>query len=169
MHHRLAFLPLAIVLLSGCATATMVPFKVESTPQGAQVDVNGVNTGTTPTEIQLQCSKRWVGVAVAPGGWAYDNAIYEVTAYPSRQSPGVSQTKRVNACQVQNPPGHLYFDLTLDPTTPRQRIDLNINQKPNAPSLEDTLRTLKHLRDQGLLTEQEYREKVDKALQESGR
>ena len=88
-----------------------------------------------------------VGVAVAPGGWAYDNAIYEVTAYPSRQRHGMSQTKRVNACQVQHPPGHLYFDLALDPTTPRQRIDLNINQKSNDPSLEDTLRALKRLCD----------------------
>ena len=112
-------------LVAGCATATMIPFKVDSTPQGAQVEVNGVTLGTTPTEIQLQCSKRWVGVAIAPGGWDYDAVVYTVTVYPSRQTPGVAQTKRINACQVRNPPGYLYFDLGLDLIMPRQRIDFN--------------------------------------------
>ncbi|MEK6698212.1 MAG: SHOCT domain-containing protein [Nitrospirota bacterium] len=167
--HKLALLSLVIWFLSGCASATMVPFTVDSTPQGGQIDVNGVTLGTTPMEIQLQCSKRWVGVAVAPGGWAYDNAIYDVTVYPSRNNPGVSQTKRVNACQVKNPPGHLFFDLALDPVSPRQRIDLDVNRKPNGSSLEETLLSLKRLRDQGFLTEQEYHEKVDKALKELGR
>lgn len=155
----------------GCATANMVPFSVDSVPPGAQVDVNGVTLGHTPTEIQLQCSKRWVGVAVAPGGWAYDNAVYEVTVYPSKERPGLSQTKRVNACQVKNPPGHLSFDLELESVTPRQRIDVDLDVTPDPsardPLLEENLRSLKQLRDQGLLTEDEYREKLDKALEGS--
>lgn len=163
---------IAIILsanIVGCATANMVPFKVDSVPPGAQVDVNGVTLGHTPTEIQLQCSKRWVGVAVAPGGWAYDNAVYDVTVYPAKKLPGLSQTKRVNACQVKDPPGYLSFDLDLDSVAPRQRIDLEINSDvstPN-PSVEENLRSLKRLRDQGILTEDEYREKVDKALEGS--
>lgn len=152
----------------GCASARMVPFNVVSTPPGAQVDVNGVTLGVTPTHIRLQCSKRWVGLAVAPGGWAYDNAIYEVTVYPSKGNPGLSQTKRVNACQLKSPPGNLFFDLSLDSVTPRQRIDVNLDTT-HAPtsgdsSLQETLRSLKRLRDQGILTEGEYRGKVDKAL-----
>jgi len=112
----------------------MVPFKVESTPQGAQIAVNSLSVGATPTEIQLQCSKRWVGLFVAPGGWAYDKAIYEVTAYPLRQHPSISQTKQVNACQVDNPPGYLYFNLVIDPITPHQRIERDVNLKPTIPS-----------------------------------
>ncbi|MFQ5472300.1 MAG: PEGA domain-containing protein [Phycisphaerae bacterium] len=90
----------------------MVPFNVVSNPPGSQVDVNGVTLGVTPTRIELQCSRRWVGVAVAPGGRAYDNAMYEVTVYPPKENPGLSQTKRVNACQLKNPPGNLSFDLS---------------------------------------------------------
>ncbi|MCP5059767.1 MAG: PEGA domain-containing protein [bacterium] len=93
----------------------MVPFLVQSSPSGGQVDVNGVDLGRTPVHIQLQCSKRWVGVAVAPGGWAYDQAFYQVTVYPPRGHSGTTQTKRVNACQVKTPPGKLSFDLQLVP------------------------------------------------------
>ena len=157
-------------LTLGCATATIIPFNVASTPPGAQVDVNGVTLGVTPTEIGLQCSKRWVGLAVAPGGWAYDDS-YEVTVYPSKEKPGFSQTKRVNACQVKDPPGHLSFDLGLESVTPRQRIDvdLDVTGDPSAKDarLEETLRSLKRLRDDGILTEEEYRGKVDKALETS--
>ena len=125
----------------------MVPYQVESTPIGAQIEVNGVSMGAAPTTIELQCSKRWVGLAVAPGGWAFDNAIYDVSAFPSKENPGMSQTKRVNACQLKEPPGHLHFDLGLDTVSPRQRIDVNVNQSDKATPLDDTIRTLKRLRD----------------------
>lgn len=155
--------------LVGCATTNMIPFKVDSVPPGAQVDVNGITLGNTPVEIELQCSKRWVGVAVAPGGWSYDNAIYTVTVYPAGTLHGLSQTKRINACQVKNPPGHLSFDLELETVTPLQRMDLNINPNTSkqSSSVEENLRILKKLRDQGILTEDEYREKVDKALDDT--
>lgn len=145
----------------------MVPFKVDSTPSGAQVDVNGITFGHTPLEIQLQCSKHWVGVAVAPGGWSYDDAVYDVTVYPAGDLRGLSQTKRINACQVKSPPGRLSFDLGLDSVTPLQRIDLNISPDTSgqSSSVEENLRILKRLRDQGILTEDEYRQKVDTALE----
>ncbi len=117
--------PVAL-LLAGCATATMVPFVVESEPPGALVDVNGVSLGATPTQIQLRCVKRWVGVLNAPGGWAYANPPYAVTVYPSRQAPGISQTKWVNPCEIATPPGRLHFNLGLDSVTPRQRIDIQV-------------------------------------------
>lgn len=157
----------SLLALSGCATGRMIPFHVDSTPPGAQVDVNGMSMGITPTEIKLKCSKRWVGLAVAPGGWEYDNTLYEVAAYPSRDNPGVSQAKRVNPCQIENPPGRLHFDLGLDPVSPRQRVDLNLTQNEKVPSLEDTIRALKRLKEQGLLTESEYQQKVNKAVKDA--
>lgn len=163
---KLFFALFTAALMSGCATATMVPYQVDSTPPGAKIEVNGTSMGAAPAIIQLQCSKRWVGLAVAPGGWAYDNAVYDVSAYPTKENPGLSQTKRVNPCQLKEPPGHLHFDLTLDTVSPRQRIDININKSDKDTSLDDMIRTLKRLRDQGLLSEQEYQQKVDKAVKD---
>ncbi len=158
----------------GCATANTIRFNVDSTPEGAQVDVNGVAQGVTPLQVGLQCSKRWVGVFNAPDGWEYDRAVYEVTAYPPRRQAGISQTKRVNACEVQNGVGHLVFDLRLQPLIPRQQIDLNVGgpanpspAPPAASTLETTLKNLKQLRDQGLLSDDEYRTKVDQAIEKA--
>lgn len=114
-----------IVAISGCATATMVPYNVESEPSGAQIEVNGVSMGKAPTLIQLQCNKHWVGLAVAPDGWAYDNLIYQVSAFPTKDKPGFSQTKHINPCQLKQLPGQIHFDLGLDTVAPRQRIDIN--------------------------------------------
>jgi hypothetical protein len=166
---RLLVALFAVASVSGCATATMVPYQVESTPPGARIEVNSVSMGATPTTIELQCSKRWVGVAVTPGGWAFDNAVYDVSAFPTKDHPGLSQTKRVNACQLKEPPGRLHFDLGLDTVSPRQRIDVNVNQSDKATSLDDTIRALRHLRDQGLLSEQDYQQKVDKVIKDAAR
>jgi len=64
------FLPcLAMALsVSACTGLEMTQFRVVSNPPGAQVDVDGVSAGTTPTQISLGCSRRWVGVMEAPGG-----------------------------------------------------------------------------------------------------
>jgi hypothetical protein len=157
----------AVALVSGCASAAMVPYHVESTPPGAQIDVNGVSMGTAPTTIQLQCSKRWVGVINAPGGWSYDRSIYTVVAYPTKENPGMSQTKQVNACEIKHPRGHLHFELGLDTVKPVERIDVNVHQDSKSTSLDDTIRALKKLRDQGILSEQEYQQKVDKAVKDA--
>lgn len=166
---RLLLALLAVTSVSGCATATMVPYQVESSPPGAQIEVNGVSMGAAPTTIELQCSKRWVGVVRAPGGWAFDNAVYDVSAFPTKDNPGLSQTKRVNACQLKEPPGRLNFDLDLDTVSPRQRIDINVNQTDKPTTIDDTIQTLKHLREQGHLSEQEYQQKVDKVIKDAAR
>ena len=159
--------------MTGCASSNMVTYKVNSTPPNAQVDVNGTSLGKTPTEIHLQCSKRWVGVINAPGGWAYDNSVYEVTVYPSSQNSGFSQTKRVNPCQWQGKTTpELNFDLGLRQINPTTPVDLNITNntpqpknQPPAQSLEDTLANLRKLRDEGILSESEYKDKVVKATE----
>jgi hypothetical protein len=103
----------------------MVPVKVTSTPRGAQVDVNGVSMGTTPVQVSLSCSKRWVGILNAPGGWAYDGSAFEIAVYPSSQEPGHSQTKRINPCQWAGPgTPEVKFDLGLESVWPTQKIEI---------------------------------------------
>jgi len=154
---------LVVLATAGCASSQMVSYSVSSRPPGAQVDVNGVTMGYTPTKISLQCSKRWVGVFNAPGGWAYDSAIYEITVYPSVDRPGLSQTKKVDACQARNmeTPG-VMFDLSLEGVAPRQTLDVNVDSKDHAnavDNLEQTLRQLSDLHDRGILTDDEYEQK----------
>ena len=122
MKRLLIFGPL---LLTGCYSSQMVAFKVNSTPPGAQVDVNGIAMGNTPTTVTLKCGKHWVGYAYSADGYASDTAPYEVTVYPSSAQPGFSQTKRVDPCQWNgaNTP-ELDFNLSLDNVQPVQRIQV---------------------------------------------
>jgi hypothetical protein len=109
----------------GCAGTTTVPVTVTSTPPGAQVDVNGISVGTTPVQVSLSCSRRWVGVANAPGGWAYDGSVFEITAYPSAQNPGYSQTKHISPCQWAGAGNaEVKFDLGLESVTPTHKVEI---------------------------------------------
>lgn len=113
------------VCLFGCADTKMVPVTVTSTPPGAQVDVNGVSMGTTPVQVSLSCSRRWVGVMNAPGGWAHDGSAFEITVYPSAQNPGYSQTKRISPCQWAGPGDpEVKFDLGLESVSPTQKVEI---------------------------------------------
>ena len=56
--YSLVSIAILSVLLSGCAGSNMVTYKVLSAPSNAQVDVNGVSMGKTPTEIKIACTKR---------------------------------------------------------------------------------------------------------------
>ena len=118
---------LAITLFGGCATKVMVPYKVTSVPSGAPIEVNGVKVGETPAQIQLGTSKRWVGVAIAPGGWAYGNEMYNVTAFPPPDSnePLRSQTKIVRP-QDTLQGGELFFDLRLESIRPTQPVEIRV-------------------------------------------
>lgn len=158
---RFSGLLFGYAFLVGCASSNMVPVDIESAPPGAQIDVNGVTLGSTPIRVQLACSKRWVGVMNAPDGWAYDNAIYEVKAIPMA-GEGVVQSKRINSCEIKSPPGRMRFDLAIEKFAPTQRVEVTTNT--GSGDLDSTLRSLKSLRDQGLLTEEEYRMKVDKVI-----
>ena len=114
-----------LILGTGCATQIWVPYQVTSVPPGARVEVNGNHLGETPTEIKLSTSKRWVGVAVAPGGWTYGNESYMVTAYPPPESkdPLRSQTKIVRP-QESLQGGRLFFDLRLESVYPTQPVEI---------------------------------------------
>ncbi|MBH3360474.1 PEGA domain-containing protein [Pseudomonas guariconensis] len=147
--------------LGGCASSNMVPVDIVSEPSGAQIDVNGVTVGATPVRVQLACTKRWVGVINAPDGWAYDNAVYEVKAIPMAGA-GTVQSKRINSCEIKSPPGRMRFDLAIENYAPTQRVE--VSTKTTSSGLDQALRSLKSLRDQGLLTEKEYRDKVDIAI-----
>lgn len=46
-------------------------------------------------------------------------------------------------------------------------LDVNVHQDRRSTSLDDTIRALKKLRDQGILSEQEYQQKVDKAVKDA--
>lgn len=117
----------ASVLIYGCATSEIRQFTVTSKPEGAQVDVNGMYVGNTPTKVDLECSKKWVGIANSADGWSYDTSIYTITVYPSKDLPGISQTKNVNACQWRGAQaGALLFDLGLKDMPKEEKIDLNI-------------------------------------------
>jgi hypothetical protein len=59
---RLAVASILIVALSGCATifkggTQEVP--VSSTPRGAEIFINGVSYGTTPTSLQLEVNRSY--------------------------------------------------------------------------------------------------------------
>ena len=125
MKKTVCLMCLAAIMCSGCATKMMIPYKVTSVPSGAPVEVNGVHMGETPTQIQLGTSKHWVGVCVAPGGWAYGNETYNVTAYPPPDSKDSlrSQTKIVRPQETPQG-GALFFDLRLESVRPTQPIEI---------------------------------------------
>jgi hypothetical protein len=155
-----------IGVLSGCAP--MVTYRVLSTPSNAQVDVNGVSMGRTPTEINLECNKHRVPYV----GWVY-GAPFTVTVYPAAAIGGkYSQTKLINPCdwKGKNTPT-LEFDLGLQNMAPAQPININTESQPSAtppPSTasnqQEILENLKKLHAQGVLSDAEYKEKVVKVL-----
>src|SRR3954466_15332568 len=125
---RLLVLPLAMGT-AACATAEARRFLVTSTPPGARVDVNGISAGATPTEIQLRCVKRWVGLLYSPDGWAYAGSQYTVTAYPSNGTSGYAQSKQINGCLVNGTDeGAIHFDTGLEAVAPRSRVDITVDQ-----------------------------------------
>ena len=143
-----------LVVVSGCATSNSVKYLVTSEPENAQIDVNGVEMGATPTEVNLECAKKWVGVINAPGGWANASGPYSVKAYPPRGSGGEIQTKNVDPCQWSgegNP--SIKFDLEFESVAPTQKIEV-VKTNPES-NLEATINSLKLLRDQGVLSEEE--------------
>lgn len=110
---------LSTILFSGCMTTRreLVPFQVTSEPSNALIEVNGVQVGSTPTQINLITSQRWVGILNAPstGGWAHKGETYNVTAFPPRNSTEklISRTKRITP--VMTPQGgKIFFDLRPD-------------------------------------------------------
>jgi hypothetical protein len=98
----------AVALLGtlGCANTIMVPVVIESSPAGLPLDVDGMAAGATPVEVELSCERRWAGVGMATGGWEGLGPIHRITV---NGHPG-PRTKRVNACNIEAPPGKIRFE-----------------------------------------------------------
>lgn len=158
---RYGWLLLVLLLNLGCATKNGVTYKVVSDPPDAQVDVNGVTAGRTPAEITLECARQWVGLANAPGGLANISGTYEIAVFPPKNHKGQSQTKKVDPCQwVGDGPPTLAFDLGLRSVSPAQQIEIITNDQKNEDGYGQAIKSLKVLREQGLISEAEYREKI---------
>ncbi len=101
---------LTVALPTGCTTSHMVTFQVESEPAGARIEVNGLDRGVTPTNVQLEALKTWS--PFSPGGWNTRSTAYEVVAYPPASSSNSSrQSKRIDMKQTVNG-GKIFFDFT---------------------------------------------------------
>ncbi|QJD30955.1 SHOCT domain-containing protein [Methylococcus geothermalis] len=158
---KLVALLLIVLSCTACANASKISYEVTSRPPQAPVEVNGVNMGETPTVVSLRCSKTWVGLMNAPGGWANSSGNYKVTAYPPKNSAGQSQSKFVDPCQWEgegNP--KIFFDLNLESVAPTQRIEVTTNQATPPPNRERAIDALKTLRDQGVISDDEYNKKI---------
>jgi hypothetical protein len=101
----------SVAFFSACAMSSMVPYQVNSIPPGAQIYVDHIPMGIAPIQIELQCDKSWRCRAGAPCGWEFNDEVYEVTAYPTKDNLGPSQTEHVNACQLKDSAGYIHFDL----------------------------------------------------------
>lgn len=113
-------------VVGGCANTTKVTFDVDSEPTGGRVEVNGVSKGTTPTQIVLGVTRRWVGLLRASDGWGVDEPqVYVVKVFPPSGSSErlFSQTKMINPSQTPEG-GALFFDLRLEPVRPTQPIEI---------------------------------------------
>jgi len=149
----------------GCASTQMLKVKVESDPSGAQIDVDGISFGNTPTEVNMSCSKAWVGFMNSPDGWDYANTTYQITASPSPSNPGYTQIKYINPCQWKgNQPPVINFNLGLEKFSPTQKIEVNATGIVQPDAEKEALDNLKKLRDEGILSDTEYKEKVLKVV-----
>lgn len=138
-------LTLIIFSLVGCST-NKVYFSVLSDPERAQVDINGKKVGQTPTKISLECSREWVGVMVAPGGWLRTSDLYEVKVHPPVGLSGQSQSQFVDPCKWSG---------SYEPT-----LNYEFRVVPQEINLAESIQSLKILRDRKILTEKEYQEKI---------
>lgn len=111
------FTVLMIVLLASCTPmqkTRWVTFQVDSVPQGAPVDVNGINYGVTPTAVKLSLSENYRGLVYGGGYRPTGNETYRITVFPPINSTQqlFSQTKIIKPANSPDG-GRLLFDLTL--------------------------------------------------------
>lgn len=96
----------------------------------------------------------------SPDGLEQTSGRYVVTVLPTSDSEKhiTSQSKSVNPCEFkrrgENP--KLFFDLALQRIAPIQRVETkNVDDK-----LTKSIEALKLLRDQKIITDEEYNKKV---------
>jgi len=168
---------LLAAFVSGCATPAsqnLISFNVTSDPSGCPVEVNGVHSGDTPTTIRLGLSKHWVGLMYSPDGWGYGNEVYHVTCFPPPDAtePLTSQTKVITPSMT--PRGaDLYFNLRLRHTKPTTPVDITHHGKSEVivkdekkQSVAAKMRQLKEMKDEGLISQEEYETKRKQLLDE---
>lgn len=111
------------LLASACASKTTVPFHVSSSPSGAEIYVNGVHVGDTPTVIELKMTKKWANDG-EHFGWEYGNETYKVSAHPPQKGSEklASQTKLIEP-SITPEGGKIHFDLTSKPVQATQSIE----------------------------------------------
>lgn len=100
----------------GCASRNMVTFKVDSEPKGCQVEVDGITYGATPTNIDLEFPRTWVGYFRSSDGWEYNEKKYTILCYPSGSETGKQyvQTKYIKTGQKIEA-GNIFFNMKLKP------------------------------------------------------
>jgi len=163
-----------LIPLSGCATIVSGPDEkiiFDSSPSGARVDANGIEIGWTPFSRELSRSEEY-SVVFSKDGYKDKTAIIENSLNPwcfGNIIFGGIIGAIVDACTGsinQLSPDHL--SLTLDPIP-----QLPIPDKPDVEGESDMdhdaklmgqLSNLKKLRDQGVLSEDEYQFKREKLV-----
>lgn len=149
------------LFLVACATSHKVSYNITSDPVYAQIDVNGVSMGLAPVEITLECNRAWVGLMNSPDGWTDTSGSYQISAYPPKGYNGQSQMKLVNPCQWKGGGSPtIAFDLDLRLIAPTQTVELISHDKNASNDLQSKLNALKILRDSGVLSRQEYKNKA---------
>jgi len=124
---------LAVSFLSGCATVMkpsnysqwFYPTYIESEPSGARIEVNNEYIGKTPLTKILPRTYRYQFKGLLFGGNQITTlGSVAITAYPVK--PGQqTQTKYIGSDQAM--PRHIFFDMSLVPANPPQKIELDIN------------------------------------------
>ena len=129
----------ALLTLAGCATSSSTAQKpergpdgtiaylvsIETSEPGARIEANGEDVGKSPMTLKIFGDKD--GTFHNFGSYHY-----VIKAYPVRQGQYL-QTKVFRTGGWFTPedkiPSRLYFDIGLEPATPTQYIDVNVNAK----------------------------------------
>lgn len=123
---KLIMLLLGVVLISGCATGANIKVvssltnkstEIISDPVGARIEINGEYIGETPVIVEIN---RYCNDLV---GAEYCNVT--ISAIP-RVRGQYTQSKFFNySVRI---PKKIFFDMHLEPTSPKQQYDVNINK-----------------------------------------
>lgn len=137
MKPKLRFAIQVLILLAGCATdpagtergpggTIAYNISVETEQPGCRIEVNGDYVGKAPTTIKVFGDR--------DGTFHNFGQPYcEIKAYPPPAIGGVVQIKKFGTggwfTSDDRIPKTIYFNTGLEPSTPRERIDLNINKQ----------------------------------------
>lgn len=128
---------LAVLLVTSCASDPLgtergpggtiaYNISVETEQPGCRIEVNGDYVGRSPTTIKVFGDR--------DGTFHnFGQPYFEIKAYPQPGIGGATQTKKFGTggwfTSDDRIPKTVYFNTSLEPATPRERIDLNIKQQ----------------------------------------